>query len=90
LLAAEEVLDEVSRKLFCFPGNQAAQVFAINTNMRSFIMQSYECQVCGYVYNPADGDPEAGVPAGTSFEQLPEKWKCPVCGADKDQFMPVD
>lgn len=53
-------------------------------------MQSYECQICGYVYNPVDGDPEGGVPAGTSFEQLPEEWKCPVCGADKDQFMPVD
>lgn len=53
-------------------------------------MQSYECQVCGYVYSPADGDPEGGVPAGTPFEELPDKWKCPICGADKDLFSPVN
>jgi flavin reductase (DIM6/NTAB) family NADH-FMN oxidoreductase RutF/rubredoxin len=47
---------------------------------------SYVCSVCGYVYNPAVGDPEHGVPAGTPFEDLPADWTCPVCGADKSQF----
>jgi len=46
----------------------------------------YVCQVCGYVYDPGAGDPDNGVPAGTSFEKLPEDWVCPVCGAGKDQF----
>jgi len=49
-------------------------------------MKKYVCQVCGYVYDPAAGDPDSGVPAGTPFEKLPEDWLCPVCGASKDQF----
>jgi rubredoxin/flavin reductase (DIM6/NTAB) family NADH-FMN oxidoreductase RutF len=53
---------------------------------RSEDMKKYVCQVCGYVYDPATGDPDNGVPAGTPFEKLPEDWVCPVCGASKDQF----
>lgn len=53
-------------------------------------MQSYECTVCGYVYDPAVGDPETGVAPGTAFEDLPDNWKCPVCGASKDEFAPVE
>ncbi|MGQ9652657.1 MAG: rubredoxin [Thermodesulfobacteriota bacterium] len=52
-------------------------------------MDKYECQVCGYVYDPAVGDPEAKVPAGTPFADLPDDWVCPVCGASKDQFQKV-
>ncbi|MGO9569418.1 MAG: rubredoxin [Desulfomonilaceae bacterium] len=51
-------------------------------------MQNYVCQVCGYVYDPAIGDPDNGVNPGTPFENLPEEWVCPVCGADKDSFSP--
>ena len=51
-------------------------------------MKKYTCQVCGYVYDPAVGDPENGVGPGTSFDHLPAGWTCPVCGADKDQFEP--
>jgi rubredoxin len=46
----------------------------------------YECTVCGYVYDPAVGDPESGIKPGTAFEELPKDWTCPVCGASKDQF----
>lgn len=46
----------------------------------------YKCIVCGYIYDPATGDPEQGVPAGTDFNDLSENWKCPVCGADKHNF----
>lgn len=53
-------------------------------------MKSYECSVCGYIYDPAEGDSESGVAPGTSFGDLPEDWTCPVCGASKDQFTPVD
>ena len=49
-------------------------------------MKKYECDACGYVYNPEKGDPNNGVPAGTKFEDLPDDWSCPVCGADKSQF----
>ncbi|NPV13688.1 High molecular weight rubredoxin [candidate division WOR-3 bacterium] len=53
-------------------------------------MQRYVCTVCGYVYDPAEGDPDNGIPAGTPFESLPPDWVCPVCGASKDQFEPEE
>ena len=49
-------------------------------------MDSYVCQICGYIYNPENGDPENGVAAGTPFGQLPDDWVCPVCGASKGDF----
>jgi len=49
-------------------------------------MDKYVCSVCGYVYDPAKGDPEQGVKPGTTFADLPTDWCCPVCGATKDQF----
>ncbi len=52
-------------------------------------MQKYKCTICGYVYDPAQGDPANGVKPGTSFDDLPPDWSCPVCGATKDQFEPV-
>jgi rubredoxin len=51
-------------------------------------MKRYVCGVCGYVYDPAVGDPDAGIEPGVPFEKLPEDWVCPVCGADKDEFAP--
>ena len=53
-------------------------------------MQRYQCTVCGYIYDPAEGDPDNGAPPGTAFEDLPDDWVCPVCGADKDEFSPAD
>ncbi len=50
----------------------------------------YECDVCGWVYDPANGDPDHGVPAGTNFEDVPAGWACPECGVDKDSFSPVE
>lgn len=52
-------------------------------------MDKYRCEVCGYVYDPEVGDPDNGIPAGTNFEDLPDDWVCPVCGAAKDQFEKV-
>lgn len=49
-------------------------------------MDKYECTVCGYVYNPEEGDPDNGIKPGTSFENLPDDWVCPICGAGKDSF----
>ena len=51
-------------------------------------MKKYVCKVCGYVYDPAQGDPENNIPAGTAFEDLPDNWVCPDCGADKSSFEP--
>jgi len=44
------------------------------------------CRICNYVYDPAKGDPDADVPPGTAFEDLPDDWVCPECGADKESF----
>ena len=52
-------------------------------------MQKYVCTVCQYVYDPANGDPDNGVAAGTSFESLPEDWVCPLCSVGKDFFEEV-
>jgi flavin reductase (DIM6/NTAB) family NADH-FMN oxidoreductase RutF/rubredoxin len=46
----------------------------------------YVCTVCGYVYDPEKGDPENGISSGTRFEDIPDTWTCPVCGAEKDKF----
>lgn len=53
-------------------------------------MDKYVCTICGYIYNPEAGDPEHGVNPGTAFENLPQDWVCPVCGATKDKFEKID
>ena len=49
-------------------------------------MDRYVCTVCGYVYDPATGDPDNGIAAGTKFGDLPDDWDCPECGAEKAEF----
>ena len=49
-------------------------------------MDKYECLLCGYVYDPKIGDADTGIDPGVAFEDLPEDWVCPLCGAGKDQF----
>jgi flavin reductase (DIM6/NTAB) family NADH-FMN oxidoreductase RutF/rubredoxin len=49
-------------------------------------MAKYECTVCGYIYDPAQGDPDGGIKPGTPFEQIPDSWVCPMCGAAKSDF----
>ena len=54
-------------------------------------MPKYRCvSACGYTYDPKAGDPKSGIHKGTSFEELPDDWKCPVCGIAKHIFKPVD
>jgi len=50
----------------------------------------YLCAVCDYVYDPAAGDRVGGIAPGTRFEDLPQDWICPICGADKSEFAPLD
>jgi rubredoxin len=49
-------------------------------------MESWQCVICQYVYDPAEGDPANGIAAGTAFEDIPDDWVCPLCGAGKDSF----
>ena len=59
------------------------------TKKKEETMDKYECSVCGYVYDPEQGDSEGGIAPGTPFDQLPDDWTCPVCGAGKDEFKKV-
>ncbi|MFZ5449441.1 MAG: rubredoxin [Thermodesulfobacteriota bacterium] len=52
-------------------------------------MQQYECGYCGYIYDPCQGGPGSDIPPNTAFENLPEDWFCPICGAFKEAFKPV-
>lgn len=53
-------------------------------------MEKYECDVCGYIYDPELGDPENGVEPGTAFEDLPEDWICPDCGVEVEDFAKLE
>ncbi|MFP4447171.1 MAG: rubredoxin [Bacteroidales bacterium] len=52
-------------------------------------MKKYKCRVCGNVYDPAEGDIKGGIEPGTAFEDIPDDWKCPVCGVGKGEYEPV-
>lgn len=52
-------------------------------------MDKYECTVCGYIYDPEKGDQDGGIKPGTRWEDIPDDWTCPVCGASKDQFKKI-
>jgi rubredoxin len=64
----------------------SARASTASQNGKEEEMEKWQCSVCGYIYDPEQGDPDSGVNPGTSFEDLPEDWVCPVCGASKDQF----
>ncbi len=53
-------------------------------------MRKYECEGCGWVYDPEKGDEDGGIEPGTPFENLPDYWECPVCEAPKRAFSPID
>jgi rubredoxin len=53
-------------------------------------MDKWICVICQYIYDPAVGDPDGGIAPGTAFEDIPDGWVCPVCGAGKDAFEKVE
>ncbi|MBU1145748.1 MAG: rubredoxin [Firmicutes bacterium] len=53
-------------------------------------MKKWVCEVCGYIYDPKFGDPDGGIEAGTSFEDIPDSWVCPDCGVTKENFSPIE
>jgi rubredoxin len=65
------------------------QVMALPTRIEN-AMRKYQCTVCGYVYDPVEGDPDGGIAPGTAFEDIPDDWVCPVCGVEKMEFEPVE
>ena len=73
-------------------GNISQNSISIEPNLKKkeSKMDRYICTTCGYVYDPEVGDPENQIPAGTSFEDLPDDWMCPICGVGKDEFKKED
>ncbi|MBN3922388.1 rubredoxin [Nostoc sp. NMS4] len=53
-------------------------------------MQKYKCNICSHIYDPAEGDPDNDIAPGTAFEDIPESWVCPTCGATKSDFEPFE
>ena len=53
-------------------------------------MAKYKCTICGYIYDPESGDTDSGIKSGTPFEEIPDDWVCPICGASKDQFEKIE
>ena len=53
-------------------------------------LKKYRCIPCGYIYDPAVGDPDSGIALGTAFEDLPDDWQCPICYVSKEDFEPLE
>ena len=53
-------------------------------------MEKYKCTVCGFIYDPATGDPDNGIAPNTAFDDLPDEWTCPACDSAKEDFAPED
>ena len=53
-------------------------------------MEKYKCEVCGFIYDPEEGDPDSNIEPGTSFSDLPDDYLCPVCAAGKDNFFSLN
>lgn len=58
----------------------------VGSTERRYLMEKWECLVCGYIYDPELGDPDNNVEPETPFEELPDEWVCPDCGAEKEEF----
>ena len=79
-LSQEEALEEASKN--SLDDIASKQQAALSPSQ----MDRFECRACGYFYEPDKGDDRAGIPRGVEFEELPNTWRCPVCGAPKRQF----
>jgi len=53
-------------------------------------MKKYKCIICGYIYDPSEGDPDSGILPGTPFHEISDSWVCPVCGVSKTDFEPAE
>ena len=64
----------------------SAPTFVKKEEEKGPMSEKYVCSVCGYIYDPAVGDPDGGIAPGTAFADIPDDWVCPVCGASKKEF----
>lgn len=62
----------------------------LKNRRKSMANEKFECKFCGYVYDPSEGDIDNGIEKGTAFDSVSESWVCPICGAEKDAFIPVE
>jgi len=69
-------------------GNRATATLSAMTTQTA--TKRWICESCGFVYDPEEGDPDGGIPPGTAFEEIPDSWFCPVCGARKKDFTPYE
>ncbi len=58
-------------------------------NLKNPALNQYECNACGYVYEPSKGSSSGNIPPGTAFEEIPQGWRCPVCSAPRSQFRDI-
>ena len=68
------------------PGGLHKELLRLKANATEAVAMKYVCEECGYVYDPAEGDPDGDIAPGTPFEDLPVDWVCPICGAPKKAF----
>ena len=80
----------VSARLFGSLRHVRAETVKYQPLIKRSIMKKYVCDVCGWEYDPAVGDPEHGIAPGTAFEDLPDDFECPLCGVGKDEFSPEE
>ena len=71
-------------------GGAAVLVTGARMAAETTTKQLYICTSCGFIYDPDEGDPDGGVPPGTAFDDIPDDWFCPVCGARKADFEPYE
>lgn len=73
-----------------YTGDKLEQTVYSDIKPENSMKHKYQCKVCGYIYDPEEGDPHAGIPPGTAFEDIPDDWECPVCGVSKKDFIRLE
>ena len=94
--ASDNAMDDLYRRIDTWIGDHLPLMAspprnATKENQMAEPHEMYQCQTvnCGYIYNPDKGDRKGKVPKGTAFADLPDDWKCPICGAGKKMFKPL-
>jgi rubredoxin len=78
----------LARRTRCAHRGRGAAPHALT--VATFPPVKWMCESCGFIYDPAEGDPDGGIPPGTAFDDIPDTWFCPVCGARKRDFTPYE
>lgn len=89
----EQELDNMLEEFWEFDRKMIHEEYQIIVNRFEKVQYQqakWVCLICGYIYDPQSGDSDNGILSITSFEELPDKWRCPVCGASKNDFKRLD